>query len=116
VDLCFDHHERAPYDNLFTDIDAGAGTRLWHCGGGEALGKHCGARGTFWNIRAAQPQRYPPANFGPPSMNLVAVQPGQLSERSAAGRWFEAIAPDQLTPPDLHAAQVSRRLGTAPRP
>ena len=116
VDLCLDHHERAPYDNLFTSLDAGAGTRLWHCGGGEALGKHCAGRGTFWNIRAATPQHYPPASFGPDSMNLVAVQPGQPSQTSAAGRWFEAIAPDALTPPDLHAAQLARRLGTAPRP
>lgn len=52
VDLSFDHHRYAPSENLFTDLDAGAGSRLWKCGGGAALGKHCGARGTFWNIRS----------------------------------------------------------------
>jgi len=111
IDLCFDHHERAPSENLFTDIDTGAGTRLWTCGGGDALGKHCGTRGTFWNIRAAKPQTFPPASFGPPSMNLVGVQPGIASVTEPNGRWFEAIAPGQLSPPDIHAAQLARRLG-----
>ncbi|HSY20232.1 MAG TPA: glycosyl hydrolase family 28-related protein [Candidatus Acidoferrales bacterium] len=111
VDLCFDHHERAPCENLFTDIDAGAGTRLWTCGGGADLGKHCAARGTFWNIRAAKPQKYPPAAFGPPSMNLVAVQTDQPSVKKMDGKWFEAIAPGEIFPQDLHAAQLARRLG-----
>lgn len=110
VDLCFDHHERAPYENLFTDIDAGAGTRLWRCGGGAALGKHCAARGTFWNIRAARPQKYPPAGFGPASMNLVAVQTDLPSQKNQNGKWFEAIPPKDIFPPDLHAAQLARRL------
>ena len=111
VDLCFDHHVCAPYENLFTDIDAGAGTRLWHCGGGAALGKHCGARGTFWNIRSARPQKYPPGDFGPASMNLVALQTDLPSEKNLSGRWFEAIAPSAISPPDIHAAQLARRLG-----
>ncbi len=110
VDLCFDHHERAPSENLFTDIDAGAGTRLWRCGGGADLGKHCAARGTFWNIRAAQPQKYPPTGFGPASMNFVALQTDLPSEKNLAGRWFEAIAPGDIFPQDIHAAQLARRL------
>src|SRR5690606_20739183 len=51
VDVSLDHYKRGPYENLLTNIDAGAGTRLWMSGGGAALGKHCGARGTFWNLR-----------------------------------------------------------------
>jgi hypothetical protein len=110
VDLCLDHHERAPSENLFTDIDAGAGARLWTCGGGAALGKHCGARGTFWNIRAARPQKYPPPNFGPASMNFVAVQTDLPSLKNDPGRWFEAVPPDEISPRDLPAAQLARRL------
>jgi hypothetical protein len=110
VDLCLDHHRHAPNENLFTDLDAGAGTRLWRCGGGEALGKHCGARGTFWNIRASRPLSYPPAAFGPPSMNFVGLETTQPSETSPQGKWFEAIPPAQLHPQDLHAAQLQRRL------
>ncbi len=111
VDLCFDHHCRAPSENLFTDIDAGAGSRLWTCGGGADLGKHCAGRGTFWNIRAARPQKYPPATFGPVSMNFVAVQTTLPSEKDWQGRWFEAIPPEEIMPLDLHAAQLARRLG-----
>lgn len=110
VDLCFDHHKRTCYENLFTDIDAGAGTHLWRCGGGADLGKNCGARGTFWNIRAARPQKYPPAAFGPPSMNFIAVQSDSSSEKNLNGKWFEAIAPEKIQPQDLHAAQLARRL------
>jgi hypothetical protein len=110
IDLCFDHHERANFENLFTDIDAGAGLRLWTCGGGMALGKHCGARGTFWNIRVDRPQAFPPANFGPASMNFVALQIDSPSVKDMNGRWYEAMRPNDIYPQDIHAAQLARRL------
>lgn len=110
VDLDFDHHKAVPYENLFTDIDAGAGTRLWFCGGGAALGRQSAARGTFWNIRARSPLRYPPAGWGPASMNLVAFDTAQPSATDPQGKWFEAIPPARISPPDIHAAQLARRL------
>jgi hypothetical protein len=110
MDLSLDHHRYAPHENLFTDLDAGVGQRLWKCGGGAELGKHCGARGTFWNIRSANPLSYPPADFGPPSMNLVALETVQLSETKPEGKWFEAIKPAEMQPQDLHEAQLRRRL------
>ena len=110
VDLCFDHHKRTVYENLFTDIDAGAGTHLWRCGGGAELGKNCGARGTVWNIRSAKSEKYPPAAFGPPSMNFVAVESTQPSEKNRNGNWFEAIPPGKIEPQDILAAQLARRL------
>ncbi len=110
IDLSLDHHRYAPNENLFTDLDAGAGKRLWKCGGGAKLGKHCGARGTFWNIRSASPLRYPPLGFGPPTMNLVGLATDQRSTTSPDGVWFEAIPPAQLQPPNLYEAQLSRRL------
>lgn len=109
-DLSLDHHRYAPHENLFTDLDAGAGTRLWKCGGGAALGKHCGARGTFWNLRSARPLSYPPPAFGPPSLNLVGLQTTQPAETRRDGKWFEAIPPAQLQPSNLHTAQLQRRL------
>jgi len=111
VDLSLDHHRRCPYENLFTHLDAGAGTRLWKCGGGDALGKNCGARGTFWNIRSAAPLSYPPDKFGPESMNLVGLQTTNATTTNFIGRWFEAIPPGQLEPQNLHQAQLQRRLG-----
>jgi hypothetical protein len=110
VDLSFDHHKATPYETLFTDIDAGAGSRLWFCGGGASLGRQCAARGTFWNIRARSPLRYPPAGWGPASMNLVALDTDQPSSTDAAGKWFEAIPTARIAPADLHAAQLARRL------
>lgn len=115
VDLSLDHHKRSPYENLFTDLDAGAGTRLWKCGGGEDLGKNCGARGTFWNIRSANPLNYPPAAFGPPSMNLVALESKQAAETRADGKWFEPIPPSSIQPQNLHEAQRQRALATRPK-
>lgn len=109
VDLALDHHRFAPFENLFSDLEAGAGTRLWKCGGGADLGKHCAARGTFWNIRAARPLTYPPPGFGPLSMNLVGVQTKQPAETGVDGKWFEVIDPADLQPADLHEAQLARR-------
>lgn len=109
IDLCLDHHKRAPYENVFTNIDLGAGTRMWKSGGGADLGRECAARGTFWNIRAAKPQKHP-GGFGPPSINLVAVTTRDPSVTEADGLWFETIDPARIDPPDIHQAQLKRRL------
>ncbi len=108
-DLCFDHHKRAPYANLYTNIDTGAGTHVWRCGGGAALGKHCAGYGTFWNIRADRSIAYP-GGFGPLSMNLVAVQNDRPSRTDPDGLWFETIKPDKIIPKNIHEAQRSKRL------
>jgi hypothetical protein len=100
-------------ENLYTDIDAGAGTRLWLSSGGDALGKHAAARNTFWNIRARRPQNYPPKDFGSISINLIAVETGQPSEKDLNGRWFEAIPLGKVMPRDIHLAQLARRLQRA---
>ncbi len=110
IDLALDHHRRAPHGNLFTNIDLGAGTRMYHSGGGAALGKHAAAWNTFWNIRAARDQRWPKPDFAPDLINLVGVRTNSPSVLEPDGKWFEAIPPDQLQPPDLHAAQLKRRL------
>ncbi|MDZ4859538.1 MAG: glycosyl hydrolase family 28-related protein [Candidatus Hydrogenedentes bacterium] len=110
VDLALDHHRRAPYENLFTNIDAGRGARLWNSGGGQALGAHCGARGTFWNIRSESPIAPPDANFGPWSMNLVGVKMNVDPETNLEGRWHEHTNTGDIQPKNLHEAQLERRL------
>ena len=112
--LSLDHHKCAPHDNLFCNLDVGEGSEIWRCGGGAELGKHCGARGTFWCIRAEQDLNWPPPRFGPDSMNLVGLRTSDPSTIDPTGRWFEAIPPDKLRPADLHAAQLKRRLGEEP--
>jgi len=109
VSLSLDHHKRAPFQNLFCNLDAGDGARLWKCGGGRKLGKHTGAGATFWGIRASTPMSWPRDSFGPDMMNLVGLTTDLPTVRGP--RWFEAIDPDRLAPADLHAAQLRRRLG-----
>ena len=99
VDLSFDHHRRAPYENLYTNLDAGSGSRLWMCGGGYALGKHCGARGTFWNIRTELPVHLPPEDFGPATLNIVGLRLNPEGPQ------------EPVEPLNIHEAQLKRRLG-----
>jgi hypothetical protein len=110
VDISFDHHKRAPHDNLFCRIDVGRGESIWRCGGGQALGRHSGARTTFWAIESKRPVSWPPERFGPDSMNLVGVRTRDGGPTDFDGRWFEAIEPSLLQPSDLHAAQLRRRM------
>jgi hypothetical protein len=112
VDICFDHHKYAPYEYLFSDIDLGLGTRPWQCGGGAALGKNSGARETFWNIRGQRPVKYPPASFGPASMNLVGVKSDEPAVKEPEGIWFETVKDgEEIEPRDLHEAQLKKRVG-----
>jgi len=111
VNLSLDHHKKAPYENLFSNLDLGKGTLAWFCGGGDLLGKHCGARGTFWGLKARREIAPPGAAFGPDSMNLVGLRTSAPSLCEPEGKWIEGIDPQKLQPADLHAAQLRRRLG-----
>jgi hypothetical protein len=114
VDLALDHHRYAPHANLFTNLDAGEGSRLFQSGGGAELGWHCGAWETFWNIRTRQPQRWPGAGSREPwscdRINLVGVVTQEPSRLDPQGRWLETIAPERLSPPNLYEAQLAARL------
>ena len=109
TNLSFDHHKKGNHENLFCNLDIGKGTEIWRCGGGASLGKHCGARGTFWAIRSETSIQWPPAKFGPDSMNLVGIHTSKKTDTAPSGKWFEAIPPEDLHPADLHAAQLARR-------
>lgn len=109
-DLCLDHHKRAPYEILFTDIDLGQGTRPWRSGGGDSLGRHAGARVTFWNLRAASPLPEPPPAFAPPAINLVGVDLGAPEVAEPDGLWRELAPGVRAWPANLHEAQLARRL------
>ncbi|MFH1497099.1 MAG: glycosyl hydrolase family 28-related protein [Verrucomicrobiota bacterium] len=110
ADLCFDNHKRAPYETLFTMIDVGKGSRPWQSGGGRGLGKHSGARITFWNLGGERPLTHPPENFAPWSMNLVGVDVGQPDATDETEIWREGGQNGPVHPRDLHAAQLTRRL------
>ena len=108
INLSLDHHRQAPYENLFSNLDAGIGSDLWRCGGGIGLGKHCGARGTFWNIRTKNKLNFPKDDFGPASLNFIALN----FKKNTSSQVFthEAISSKLISPKDLHAAQLELRL------
>lgn len=116
INLSLDHHKGGPHENLFCNIDVGKGSEIWRCGGGDSLGKHCGARGTFWCIRSKEDIHWPPLQFGPDSINIVGVKTSAKSIKNPNGKWLEAIPPKKLQPADLHAAQLARRLNRTMRP
>jgi hypothetical protein len=102
ADIALDHHRRAPYQNLFTDIDAGEGTHLWENGGDNEDGLPGGFYETFWNIRTRQPQALPSWAV---LFNAVGISTHQPSQLASDGNWLEAIPPDQLQPANLYLAQ-----------
>ncbi|GHC12930.1 hypothetical protein GCM10007047_32870 [Cerasicoccus arenae] len=116
LDMSLDHHRRVPYQNLFSNLDCGEASNIWRCGGGQSLGKNCAARGTFWRLQAKNNIAPPPSDFGPPSMNFVGLTTDSPSVLEHDGIWWEAIPPEELTPIELHAAQLARRLATKHQP
>ena len=109
VNLSMDHHRWAPYENLFTDIDAGAGRRLFESSGGGHRGLHSAAGATFWNIRSREPVGWP--NGFSEVINIVAVNVRSPATRTATGRWFEPIAPGDIAPANLYTAMLQKHLG-----
>jgi hypothetical protein len=109
ANLCMDHHCWASCENLFTDIDAGEGRRLFASGGGANRGLHTAAGATFWNIRGRAQSGWP-ASFGPDAMNMVGLPLRDPQALDLNGRWIEALAPCSVQPADLHAAMLARRL------
>ena len=115
-DLAMDHHRYAPYENLFTEIDGGVGTRMWTCGGGAGLGKHTAAGAVFWNIKTKQDIALPPADFAPDG-GLVLAGLNVRARKSEMGKnILETANPGNIEPANLHDAQVARRRGQASGP
>lgn len=109
INFNMDHHRWGPYENLFTDIDAGRGTRLFASSGGGNRGNHTAAGATFWNIRTREPQTWP-SKLGPDRINVVGLKISGKDIKDPAGRWLETIGPGKIQPPDLHLAMLQRRL------
>lgn len=109
TNLSLDHHKSINFANLFCNIDAGDGSDLWRCGGGASLGKNTGAWATFWGVSAQKSLSWPRDGFGPDRMSLVGLTTNHEDQLAEDGRWFEVIEPAELSPRDLHAAQLERR-------
>jgi hypothetical protein len=105
--LNFDHHRNLPYDNLFTDLDAGDASRLWQSSGNGNRGPHSGRYETFWNIRwtAGGPPKVP--EF--PLANVVGIK-GMTAQQGDDKSWVEPVA--NVEPANLYGAMLKRRLGS----
>ncbi len=106
TDMAFDHHRKAPYENLYTEIDTGVASDLWMSGGDEDAGPFSGARETIWNVKAASPQTLPDYAI---EMNVIGLTTKLSSELKENGNWVESIKPEELEPANLFEAQLARR-------
>jgi hypothetical protein len=104
VDMNMDHHGRAPYGTLWTDLDLGRGGRAYDNGGAGNRLPPTASYTTSWNLRGSGAVDFPPSSYGP-NMNFVGVGGG-----SGPGHWsIENIPRDRLCQPDLHEAMLNRR-------
>ncbi len=110
VQLRLDHHKGVNFENLFCNLDVGPGEEVWKSGGGRNIGRHCGARGTFWALHSKNQIPLPPKGFAPDSINIVGARINSPAITKPDGKWIEPISPGKLVPADLHAAQLERRL------
>lgn len=116
IDLNFDHHRWAPYENLFTEIDAGRGSRLFDSSGGGMRGNHSAAGATFWAIRTERPVPWP-RHFGIACINVVGVaiaSPQQVVDKlpeptDCSQPWLEVIPWEKIQPRNLFNAQRQLR-------
>jgi hypothetical protein len=120
LDINFDHHGNNPYDNLFSNINIGQGTRPWHSSGGHSSGP----RETFWNIRKGDgtPLSLIPgfglvSSKGPiaPQVNVIGFSRNQINQTSA-NEYIEGLVPANMCPQDLHTAQLCLRQGKCAQP
>ena len=113
TDLAIDNHRHGPYENLFTQLDAGLGTRLWISGGSSGQGKHAAAGAVFWNIKTKKDLAMPSADFAPDGGLVLAGLKLRARKSEVGKHQVENISPGSLEPPDLHEAQRTKRLGPA---
>ena len=104
VDMNMDHHGRAPYGTLWTDLDLGRGTRAFDNGGAGNRLPPTASYTTTWNVRGAQALDFPPSSYGP-NMNFVSSAKG-----SGPAHWsVEDVPRGSLCQPDLHEAMLAQR-------
>jgi hypothetical protein len=109
VDMNMDHHGRAPYGNLWTNLDMGQGTRIYNNGGAANRLPPSGAYNTFWNLKASRSVGLPGGGYGP-FLNFV----GPFSAGGGSNWSVENIAANTLCQPDLHEFMLAQRKAKQP--
>jgi hypothetical protein len=104
LDMNMDHHGRAPYGTLWTNLDLGRGSRAFDNGGAGNRLPPTASYTTVWNLTATGNIELPPSDYGP-YMNHIASGKG-----SAPGHWsVEDIPGNKLCQQDLHEDMLARR-------
>ncbi|GBF97581.1 hypothetical protein Rsub_10717 [Raphidocelis subcapitata] len=123
LDLAMDHHRGSPWSNLFTNISAGDGWRVFMSSGDAKRGPHSGRWATFYNVRTSGERRarLPDADWG---AALTWIGPPVDGEPPPGLGWFvEAFEAAPPYPENLYeamratrAARLGRQGGKAPTP
>jgi hypothetical protein len=118
VDIAFDHHTGNPYENVYTQIDVGKGTRWWKSGG-EVM-PYSGPRETYWNVHDENghgPDDAPgygdPSGSGPDAPYTTIVG-ATYTKFTTNLEWVEGLNPSTMSPQNIYEAQLKRRLGYVP--
>ena len=116
-DLSIDHHRDAPYENLFTQLHAGEGSRVFSSGGAKGKGRHTAAGAVFWNIDSKKRFELPDEEFGCPGLVFTALNVGSVRKSRLPEGWhYERGKPGSFEPPNLYEAQRKKRLGPSAAP
>jgi len=102
----FDHHGGGSHQNLFTQINVGARSRMYQSSGSATAG----AYETFWNISGTEASKADPLPLYWPRVNLIAVTGSSTPSKDPLGNWVEPIANESLVPANLYESQLARRL------
>ena len=102
----FDHHRDAPFENLFSNVHIGSGTRMYTSSGAGCAGPHSAARETFWNIKSSGWSAAPTPNWGYIQCNVIGAN---TTNKTEDREWYEQVT--NIQPPELYEAQLERRLG-----
>ena len=105
--IALDHHGRAPFDNLFVELEVGDGKRVWMCGGDSTDHPESGRYEVFWNLSST--------NFIlPPTWARQAVIAGINTTAAApvytAAYSLEGQSANEITPQNIYKAQLGRRI------
>ncbi|MEM7119361.1 MAG: glycosyl hydrolase family 28-related protein [Chloroflexota bacterium] len=100
-ELSLDHHRDSPFENLFTEIGANWSFRS---GGSVCAGPNAAARNVYWNLAGSFAERPSWEN----TQSTFVTQLGISEAYSETGMFYEQLTP--VTPSNLYAAQLSRRL------
>jgi hypothetical protein len=102
-----DHHRRAPFENLFTNIVARNVTT--DSGGSHDAGPHSAARSVFWNVAPGTGFAVDDEWWGAIQATVVGTLHESLGgpRRSIDGPWYEPV--DGLEPRNLYLAQRAYR-------